>query len=66
MRCGAPIIPIYFDRKLSWFRTTHMYVEEPIPYDDLKEKGINMQTCEEMNERFRETYRRIIEETKKN
>ena len=66
MRCGAPIIPIYFDRKLSWFRTTHMYVEEPIPYDDLKEKGINMQTCEEMNDRFRETYRRIIEETKKN
>ena len=62
MRSGAPIIPMYIDRKLSFFRRTHMYVGEPIPYDDLAEKGINAETCEEMNERFRETFRRMIAE----
>ena len=60
MRSGAPIIPIYIDRKMGFFKKTNMYVGEPIPYDDLKEKGINTETCEEMNERFRETYRKMI------
>jgi len=63
MRTRAPIIPIYFDRKLSLFRVTWMVVGEPIPYDDLLERGINAETCEEMNERFRETFRRLIRET---
>ena len=60
MRSGAPIIPIYIDRKMGFFKKTNMYVGEPIPYDDLKEKGINTETCEEMNERFRETFRKMI------
>ena len=63
LRCGAPIIPMYIDRKLSFFRRTHMYVGEPIPSEDLREKGINAETCGEMNERFRETFRRMIRET---
>ena len=64
MRSGAPVIPVYIDRKISFFRRTHMYVGEPIGYDDLKAKGINAETCEEMNERIRETYRKMIAETK--
>ena len=60
MRSGAPIIPMYIDRKMGFFKRTNMYVGEPIPYDDLKEKGINAETCEEMNERFRETFRKMI------
>ena len=64
MRSKAPVIPIYFDRKLSFFRVTNLYVGEPIPYDDLLEKGINTETCEEMNERMRETFRKMIRETK--
>ena len=44
---------------------THVYVGDPIPYDDLLEKGINAETCEEMNERMRETYRAMIRETEK-
>ena len=64
MRSKAPVIPIYFDRKLSWFKVTNLYVGEPIPYDDLLEKGINAETCEEMNERMRETFRRMIREAK--
>ena len=62
MRSKAPVIPIYFDRKLSFFRVTNLYVGEPIPYDDLLEKGINTETCEEMNERMRETFRKMIRE----
>ena len=59
MRSKAPIIPVYFDRKLSWFRRTHMYVGDPIPYDDLLAEGINADTCERMNERFRGVYREM-------
>ena len=62
MRSKAPIIPIYFDRKLAFFKRTHMYVGEPIPYDDLLAEGINAETCEKMNDRFRETYRKIVKE----
>lgn len=63
MRTKAPIIPVYIDRKLSFFRRTHLYVGEPIPSEDLIAKGINAETCEEMNERFRETFRKMIRET---
>ena len=62
MRTKSPIVPIYFDRKLGFFHVTNMYVGEPIAYDDLLEQGINRDTCEEMNERFRETYREMIRE----
>ena len=66
MRSRAPIIPIYFDRKLSLFRVTNLYVGEPIPYEDLLAEGINAETCEKMNERMRATFRQMIAETKKN
>ena len=62
MRSKAPIIPIYFDRKLAFFKRTHMYVGDPIPYDDLLAEGINAETCEQMNERFREVYRKMVQE----
>ncbi len=65
MRSKAPVIPIYFDRKLSWFKMTNLYVGEPIPYDDLLEEGINTETCEKMNERMRETFRKMIREAEK-
>ena len=62
MRSKAPVIPIYFDRKLSFFKVTNLYVGEPIPYDDLLAEGINADTCEQMNERMRETFRKMIRE----
>ena len=62
MRSKAPIIPVYIDRKLGFFRRTHMYVGDPIAYDDLLAEGINADTCERMNERFRETYRKMARE----
>jgi len=60
MRSKAPVVPIYFDRKLSFFKITNLYVGEEIPYDDLLERGINAETCEEMNERMREAFRKMI------
>ena len=62
MRSKAPIVPVYFDRKLSFFKRTHMYVGDPIPYDDLLADGINAETCERMNDRFREVYREMVRE----
>ncbi len=64
MRSKAPILPIYIDRKLSFFKRTNMYVGKPIAYDDLLEKGINTETCEEMNERFRQVFRKMIADVK--
>ena len=65
MRSKAPVIPIYFDRKLSLFKVTNLYVGEPIPYDDLLAEGINTETCEQMNERIRETFRGMIKDAEK-
>ena len=65
MRSKAPVIPIYFDRKLAFFHVTNLYVGEPIPYEDLLAEGINTETCEKMNERMRETFRQMIRETEK-
>lgn len=62
MRTKAPIIPIYFDRKLSFFKVTRLHVGEPVHYEDLLEKGINTETCEEMNGRFREAFRKMAAE----
>ena len=64
MRSKAPVIPIYFDRKLGLFKVTNLYVGEPVPYDDLLAEGINTETCEKMNERLRETFRGMIRDTK--
>ena len=65
MRSKAPVIPIYFDRKLSLFKVTNLYVGEPIPYDDLLTEGINTETCEKMNERIRETFGGMIKDAEK-
>ena len=60
LRSRVPVIPMYFDRKLRYFRRTNLYTGDPIPMDDLLAEGINAETCEKMNERMRETYREMI------
>ena len=62
LRSKAPIIPIYFDRKLSLFRRTNLIVGDPIPTEDLQAEGINTVTCEKMNDRLRETFRAMVRE----
>lgn len=65
LRSRVPVIPVYIDRKMKLFRRTNAYIGEPIPYDDLLEGGVNAETCEKMNERIRETFRKMIRETDK-
>lgn len=65
LRSKVPLIPVYIDRKLGFFKTTNAWIGEPIPYDDLLAKGINTDTCDRLNERMRETFRKMIAETKK-
>ena len=62
LRSKCPVIPIYFDRKLSLFRRTNLIVGDPIPTEDLQAEGINTETCEKMNERLRETFRGMVRE----
>ncbi len=62
LRSRSPIIPMYIDRPLRCFRVTTIHVGEAIPTADLLEEGINTETCERLNERIRETFRRMIRE----
>ena len=62
LRSKCPVIPIYFDRKLSLFRRTNLIVGDPIPTEDLQAEGINTETCEKMNGRLRETFREMVRE----
>ena len=63
MRGRVPVIPVYLDGKLKLFWRINAYVGDPIEYSDLLVKGINVESCEEMNERMRETFRKMIAET---
>ena len=62
MRSRAPVVPVYLDGTLRPFRRIHAWFGDPIPYEDLLSRGINVETCEAMNERMRETYRKMIAE----
>ena len=62
LRSGAPLVPMYIDRKLSLFRRTCVYCGEPIPTEDLRAEGVSNQTGEALLARITETYRRMQEE----
>ncbi|MBR2824523.1 MAG: 1-acyl-sn-glycerol-3-phosphate acyltransferase [Clostridia bacterium] len=63
MRGKAPVVPVYIQKPLRLFRTTHAWVGDPIPYDDLLAEGINVDTCGRLNDRMRDTFRRMIRES---
>lgn len=56
LRSGVPLIPMLIPTKLKWFRLNHCYVGEPIPMDDLRERGVNKDTCAELLQRIAATY----------
>ena len=62
LRGKAPLVPVYLDAPLRLFRRVNAYVGDPIPCGDLAEEGINVETCEKLNGRMRETFRRMIRE----
>lgn len=65
LRSRVPLIPVYIDRKLSFFKVTNAWVGQPIPYDDLLQDGVNAVTCEKLNERMRDTFRQMTADVKK-
>lgn len=56
LRSRVPLVPVYIAGKLGLFRTLHVYVGKPIKMDDLREMGINTETCGMLLGRITETY----------
>ena len=63
MRGKAPVVPVYLDSPLKLFHRVNAYIGDPVAYEDLLKKGINVESCEELNDRFRDTFRRMIRNT---
>ena len=64
LRSGVPVIPIYIRGKVSLFRATRAWVGDPIPTDDLRAEGVNAETSARMNDRIRETFRKLVADHK--
>lgn len=62
LRQNVPVVPMLIDSKVRPFHVTHVYVGDDIPTADLRETGINKQTCQLFMERMQETYRTMIRE----
>ena len=60
LRSGAPVIPVLVP-KLRWFHVVDCYVGEEIPTADLREQGINTQTCQALMERITACYAAMLE-----
>ncbi len=56
LRSKVPLVPVYIAGKLGLFRTLHVYVGKPIMMDDLREMGINTETCQTLLGRITQTY----------
>lgn len=61
LRSCVPLIPVYIAGKVKLFRRLHVYVGEPIPTEDLREQGVNRETCELLLRRITETYAQMHE-----
>lgn len=59
LRSGVPLIPLYIGGKPRLFRRLDVRVGDPIAMDDLRERGVNRDTCEELLARITETYRAL-------
>lgn len=60
MRANVPVIPAYITPKFRFFRRMHLYVGHPIPFADLREEGINSETCQELNRRITACYAEMV------
>lgn len=56
LRSRVPLIPVYIAGKVGLFRRLHVYVGEEIPTEDLREQGVNRETCELLMKRITQTY----------
>lgn len=56
LRAKVPLIPIYITGKVGLFRPLDVYVGKPIGMDDLRQQGINTETCQLLLGRITQTY----------
>lgn len=56
LRSRVPVIPVYIAGKVGLFRRLHVYIGEPIPTEDLREQGVNRESCTLFMERITATY----------
>ena len=56
---GVALIALYIGGKPRLFRRLDVRVGDPIAMDDLRERGVNRDTCEELLARITETYRAL-------
>ena len=61
LRSKVPLIPVYIAGKVKVLRRLHVYVGEPIPMDDLREEGVNRETCDKLMKRITEAYAALQE-----
>jgi 1-acyl-sn-glycerol-3-phosphate acyltransferase len=60
LRSGVPVVPMYITAAFGFFRRLHCYVGKPVPFQDLKEQGINAETCQKLNERITALYADMV------
>lgn len=65
LRSGAPLIPVYIQGKLRLFRPLDVLIGEPIPMEDLRDEGVNTETCQQLMARITQTYAEMAELKKK-
>lgn len=56
LRARVPLVPIYITGRIALFRPLDVYVGKPIGMDDLREQGINTETCQRLLGRITDTY----------
>ena len=62
MRANVPLIPVYITPKFHFFHRTRCYFGSPIDFSDLREQGLNKDTCAQLLERITALYARMAEE----
>lgn len=63
LQSGVPVLPAYIQEKPRWFHTTHCYFGEVFTVSDIKAKGINKDTADEVLDRIRGIYRNLVRES---
>jgi 1-acyl-sn-glycerol-3-phosphate acyltransferase len=63
LQSNVPILPAHIQGKVKPFHRIHCTYGEPFTVSDIKSKGINKETAEEVLERIRNIYRKMVHES---
>lgn len=62
LRSGVPLIPVYIGGRPRLFHRLIVRVGDPIPMDDLRQEGVNKETCQTLLDRIKAAYRELTKE----